>query len=128
MDIQVGLVHKKTITVTDDLTAEALGSGLLPVFATPALVALIEDCAKTSIAPFLDEGWGCVGTLVHVEHVAATLVGKQVTCQTTITQVDRKRIVFEALVTDDAGVIGRGTHERFLIQKEAFINKLRDKK
>lgn len=127
MDIQVGLVHKQTITVTKELTAEALGSGLLQVFATPAMIALIEDCAKNSIAPFLEEGWGCVGTLVHVEHVSATLVGKQVTCQTTVTEVDRKRIVFEAIVTDESGVIGRGTHERFLIQKEAFMNKLRNK-
>lgn len=127
MDIQVGLVHKQTITVTKELTAEALGSGLLQVFATPAMIALIEDCAKNSIAPFLEEGWGCVGTLVHVEHVSATLVGKQVTCQTTVTEVDRKRIVFEAIVTDESGVIGRGTHERFLIQKEAFMNKLRTK-
>lgn len=127
MDIQVGLVHKQTITVTKELTAEALGSGLLQVFATPAMIALIEDCAKNSIAPFLEEGWGCVGTLVHVEHVSATLVGKQVTCQTTVTEVDRKKIVFEAIVTDESGVIGRGTHERFLIQKEAFMNKLRNK-
>lgn len=128
MDIQVGLVNQKIITVTEQLTAEALGSGLLPVYATPAMIALIEDCAKDSIAPFLEEGWGCVGTLIHVEHVSATLVGKQVTCKTTVAQVDRKKIVFEALVTDEAGVIGRGTHERFLIQKEAFMNKLKDKK
>jgi len=127
MDIQVGLKNKVTIQVTHELTAEALGSGLLPVFATPAMVALIEGCAKDSLVPFLQEGQGTVGTSVNVSHLSATLMEKQVTCETTVTQVDRKKIKFDAVVTDEKGLIGQGTHERFIINNDHFMAKLKEK-
>lgn len=125
--IQVGLKNKISIKVTHDQTAEALGSGLLPVFATPAMVALIEGCAKDSVLPFLDQGYGTVGTLVNIQHLAATLMGKQVSCETIVSSIDRKCIRFEAVVTDEDGVIGRGTHERMIIHNGKFMAKLKGK-
>ncbi len=127
MDIQVGLKNKVTIQVTQELTAEALGSGLLPVYATPAMVALIEGCAKDSLVPFLETGEGTVGVSVNIAHLSATLMGKQVTCETIVTQVDRKKIKFEAVVTDENGLIGKGTHERFIINNDHFMAKLKEK-
>jgi len=127
MDIQVGLKNKVTIQVTQELTAEALGSGLLPVYATPAMVALIEGCAKDSLVPFLEAGEGTVGISVNIAHLSATLMGKSVTCETTVTQVDRKKIKFEAVVTDENGLIGKGTHERFVINNDQFMAKLKEK-
>ena len=110
--MQIGITGKQTITVTEEKTAQAMGSGTLPVFATPAMIALMENTASKSVETELDEGTGTVGTLINVKHVAATPVGMDVTCETKLVEVDRKRLVFEVKAYDAAGVIGEGTHER----------------
>ena len=92
MDIQVGLKNKVTIQVTQELTAEALGSGLLPVYATPAMVALIEGCAKDSLVPFLETGEGTVGVFVNLVHLLAMLMGNQVICVTIVLYVARSLV------------------------------------
>ena len=121
--MQIGITGKQTITVTEEKTAQAMGSGTLPVFATPAMIALMENTASKSVEAKLDEGAGTVGTLINVKHVAATPVGMDVTCETKLVEVDRKRLVFEVKAYDAAGVIGEGTHERFIIDNESFIAK-----
>ena len=93
--MQIGITGKQTITVTEEKTAQAMGSGTLPVFATPAMIALMENTASKSVEAKLDEGAGTVGTLINVKHVAATPVGMDVTCETKLVEVDRKRLVFE---------------------------------
>lgn len=119
--MQAGIVGKQTITVTEDKTAEAMGSGNLPVFATPAMIALMENTASNSVECELEEGQGTVGTLIDVKHVAATPIGMEVTCETKLVEVDRKRLVFEVKAYDTAGVIGEGMHERFVIDNEKFM-------
>lgn len=119
--MQVGITGKQTITVTEERTAAAMGSGTLPVFATPAMIALMENTASESVAGELEDGQGTVGTLINVKHVAATPVGVEVTCETKLVEVDRKRLVFEVKAYDAAGVIGEGTHERFIIDNEKFM-------
>ena len=121
--MQIGITGKQTITVTEEKTAQAMGSGTLPVFATPAMIALMENTASKSVEAKLDEGAGTVGTLINVKHVAATPVGMDVTCETKLVEVDRKRLVFEVKAYDAAGVIGEGTHERFIIDNERFLAK-----
>lgn len=121
--MQVGITGKQTITVTEERTAAAMGSGTLPVFATPAMIALMENTASESVAGELEDGQGTVGTLINVKHVAATPVGVEVTCETKLVEVDRKRLVFEIKAYDAAGVIGEGTHERFIIDNEKFMAK-----
>lgn len=126
--MQTGIAGKQTITVTEDKTAAVMGSGTLPVFATPAMIALMENTASSSVAGELEDGQGTVGTLIDVKHMAATPVGMEVTCETKLVEVDRKRLVFEVKAYDAAGVIGEGIHERFVIDNEKFMAKTEAKK
>lgn len=121
--MQTGITGKQTIIVTEDKTAAAMGSGMLPVFATPAMIAFMENTASSSVAGELEDGQGTVGTLIKVKHMAATVVGMEVTCETKLVEVDRKRLVFEVRTYDAAGMIGEGVHERFIIDNEKFMAK-----
>lgn len=125
--LETGIKGTKTIAVTEENTAKAYGSGELDVFATPAMIALIEQTAWQSVAGELADGEGTVGTKVDVSHISATPIGMSVRCETKLIEVDRRRLVFAAEVYDDAGKIGEGTHERFLIQNESFLQKAKEK-
>jgi predicted thioesterase len=105
-------------------TAARYGSGLVEVYATPAMVALMEKTCLTSVLPFLPEGHGTVGVKVDITHNKATPVGMKVTCESTLVEVDRRRLVFELLAYDEKGEIGRGRHERFVIDTRKFMEKL----
>ncbi len=118
--LEVGIKGKDTVKVTPENTAAAVGSGMLQVFATPAMIALMEKTACNSVAPYLEEGCGTVGTELSIKHVAATPVGMTVTCESELVEVDRRRLVFHVVAKDEAGVIGEGTHERFIIENEKF--------
>lgn len=109
--------------VTEEKTAKAMGSGELAVYATPAMIALMEETAYQSVAPELEEGMGSVGTMMNVKHVAASPVGMKITCETELTEVDGRRLVFAVRAFDEKGLIGEGTHERFIIQNEKFQSK-----
>ncbi len=114
--------------VTEYMTARVMGSGTLDVFATPSMIALIEETAWRSVAPQLESGMATVGTLLNVAHVAPTPVGMTVKCETELTEVDGRRLVFSVKVSDECGEIGRGTHERFIINEEKFQKKADAKK
>ncbi len=122
-----GIRGEKTVEVTESNTAEALGSGTLKVFATPAMIALIEATASESVAPHLEEGSSTVGTHLDVAHSAATPVGMSATCVTELVEVDRRRLVFKVTVTDAVGEIGSGTHERFVVDNAKFMSKAQSK-
>lgn len=123
----IGIRGTKTVKVTDDNTAMALGSGTLPVFATPAMIALIEGTAAGSVAPELEEGTSTVGTHLDVAHSAATPVGMDVTCETELIEVDRRRLVFKVVVFDSKTEVGSGTHERFVVDNAKFMSKASSK-
>lgn len=127
-DMQTGIKGLQEITVTDRDTAAVYGSGSLEVFGTPAMIALMEKTALNSIVPYLDETEGSVGTALDVKHTAATPVGMKVTCESELIEVDRKRLVFRLSVRDEAGPIGEGTHERFVIDNEKFMEKANGKR
>lgn len=118
--LEKGIKGRQEVMVEDSNTAKALGSGTLNVFATPAMTALMEKTAWMSVAPYLDEGAGTVGTLLNVKHMAPTPVGMKVICETELTEVDGRRLVFHVKAMDESGVIGEGEHERFIIQNEKF--------
>ena len=118
--LQPGIKAEKSLTVTDANTAKTMGSGTLDVFATPAMVALIEQTAYTRIESELEPGWGSVGTSLNIQHLSATPVGMTVTATTELVEVDRRRLVFHAEVYDEKGLVGKGTHERFLVENEKF--------
>lgn len=122
-----GIKGKQELTVADKDTAKVYGSGSLEVFGTPAMIALMEKTALTSIEPFLDDGEGSVGTALDVKHTAATPVGMKVTCESELIEVDRKRLVFRVAAHDECGPIGEGTHERFVISNDKFMEKANSK-
>lgn len=118
--LETGIRGTKTVAVSEANTAKTMGSGTLDVFATPALIALMEETCWRSVADELDEGCGSVGTLLEVKHTAPTPVGMEVTCESELTQVDGRRLVFDVRVYDAGGMVGEGRHERFVIQNEKF--------
>ena len=101
---------------------------MLDVYATPAMIALMEGCASQSVAPYLDEGCGTVGTAVNIRHLAATPIGMKVYCESILTEVDGRRLLFNVKAYDETGLIGEGTHERFIINSEKFFAKVNAKK
>jgi predicted thioesterase len=97
------------------------------IFSTPNLVLLLEEAAIEALAPYLGEDQASVGTKVEVAHTAATLLGQTVTATATVTEVDRRRVVFSVDVRDDVEQIGSGTHERFVIDVPGFEERLAKK-
>ncbi len=125
-NLRIGARGDQTILVTDDLTALEMGSGSLPVLATPAMIALMEGAALTAIDSLLDEGQSSVGIEITVRHLAATPVGEEITASAIVTQIDGKRVTFEVRAWDRNELIGEGTHMRYLIDEVRFMSRLRD--
>lgn len=126
--IEKGIKGHLEQTVTDELCADRIGSGLVKVFATPMMIALIERTCNESVTPLLDPSQGTVGTRIDVSHCAATPVGMRVWCDSELTEVDRRRLVFSVRAYDQCGLIGEGTHERFIIDSDRFQQKANEKK
>jgi fluoroacetyl-CoA thioesterase len=118
-----GIKNTKTDVVTEKNSAKTMGSGLLDVYATPSMIALMEGCCHESITSELEEGWGSVGTSLNIKHVSATPIGMTVRCESELVKVDGRALTFEVKAYDEKGLIGEGVHERFLIQNEKFMNK-----
>ena len=123
-----GIRGEQTRTVTADVTAAALGSGGLAVYATPAMIALMEYTAAYSVQPYLAAGSSTVGTRIEVKHVSATPEGMRVMCETELTGVDGRRLTFSCRAYDEAGLIGEGTQERCVVDNERFLAKVRQKR
>lgn len=106
--------------VTNEMTARNMASGTLDVFATPSMIALIEETAWKSVAQELEEGMGTVGISLNVEHVAPTPVGMKVKCETELVKVDGRKLDFKVEVYDECDLIGKGTHSRFIVNNDKF--------
>ena len=128
MEIPVGAKGRVDGVVTDQLTAAAIGSGSVEVFATPYMVAAMENAACEALRLYYGEGENSVGTKLEISHDAATPVGMKYWAEAEVTEVDRRRIVLKVTAYDETGVIGSGTHERFIIQMEKFLAKAEAKK
>lgn len=126
MDIKldIGLKYKKERIVSNKDTAAALGSGGVEVFATPMMVALIENTCLEAVDDKLPEGYSTVGIHLNVSHIGATKVRKKVWAEVELIEQDRKKLVFKVEAFDEDKKIGEGIHERFIINVEKFINKL----
>ena len=114
--------------VTEQNTAASVGSGYLPVFSTPYMLALMEEASQSSVAPYLEDGQSTVGTKLSISHDAATPVGMKVWAESCLTEIDGRRLVFDVCAYDECGVIGQGTHERFIIKRQRFLEKTQAKK
>lgn len=125
--ITVGACREETMTVGVQHTAQALGSGSLPVLGTPAMTALMEKAATNLAQELLPEGWTSVGTALNIEHLAATPVGAAVRAMATVEAREGRRVSYKVEAFDDAGLIGRGTHDRVAVEAEKFLAKAQDK-
>lgn len=124
MMLEKGLSATARTTVTEADTAAAMGSGDLPVFATPALVALMEHAAMTAVAAALPEGATTVGAEMNVAHLKPSGLGAEIAASAVVTAVEGRRIVFTVGARDAGGPIGEGTHVRFVVDRERFLAKV----
>lgn len=122
-ELKVGMKFTREVEVVHELTADAVHSGGLPVFATPMMIGLMENASWSLAEECMEEGYSTVGTLVNVKHVSATPVGATVRAETELTEIDGRRLVFKVAAYDDKGLIGEGTHERFIINTDKFMSK-----
>ena len=125
--IKVGITGEAKDQVTENNIAKTLRSGELKVYATPAMVALMEEAAYKSVRDELEEGKGTVGTEMKVKHLASTPIGMEVTAKAELIEVDRRRLVFKVEAFDERGKIGEGIHERFIIDNDKFQEKTDNK-
>ncbi len=123
MGLSVGIRGKQHTMVDESNTADKVGSGMLPVFSTPSMIALMEATAMNSVAVHLPLDETTVGTLMNVKHLSATPVGMVVRAETELIEVDGRRLVFNVVAYDEAGLIGEGVHERFVVPSEKFLLK-----
>ncbi len=122
--LQAGLKYQSCVAVSSDNTALRLGSGDMEVFATPAMIALMENAAMNAVAPALEEGTTTVGTMMRSSHVKASALGATITAEAELISVDGRRLTFAVRAWDEKGVIGEGEHERFIVDKQRFLAKL----
>ncbi len=126
--MEKGIKNIIETSVSNENTAATMGSGTLAVFATPAMIALIEETAWKSVMPYLDNGLCTVGTKLDINHVSPTPVGMSVKCETELIEIDGRKLKFKADVYDETGLIGTGTHERFIVTSDKFQQKADSKK
>ena len=123
--MNTGLSFTTTMRVAAEVTAEYIGSGDLAVLATPAMCALMENAAMMAVTQHLEEGQTTVGTALNIEHSRATKVGAVVTATAVLTEVNGRELKFNIAARDEIGVIGEGTHTRFIVNREKFMAKLK---
>lgn len=121
--LKVGVKGEARTTVSEKNTAATMGSGSITVFATPAMIALMENAALSSVQDYLPEGSTTVGIKISSSHIAATPLGMEVTAKSELTEIDGKRLVFKVEAFDSVEKIGEGIHERFIINIDKFMAK-----
>ena len=122
-DMLKGLHHSETLMVEHKDTAAVYGSGALEVFATPAMIALMEKTCLESVADKIGEGNTTVGIAVNIKHLKASPVGSTIRCEAEIVEVDRRRLVFSVKCFEDETLVGEGIHERFVVDSQKFMSK-----
>ena len=127
-ELREGIMGSSETVVDENNIALTMGSGELEVFATPAMVALMEEAAAESVKPYIDEGSTTVGTALEIAHISATPIGVSVRCESELCHVDGRKLVFNVTAYDNAGIIGKGRHERFIVEKERFMKKAESKR
>ena len=124
MGLEVGLRGWATMRVTQDKTAEAWGSGDVPVYRTPSLVSLLETAAVNAVAETLGPGETSVGTWIEVSHLAATPVGANVSAEAELVEIEGRKLTFTVVAHDDRTKIGEGRHQRMIVARDRFLAKV----
>lgn len=123
--METGLTYTSHTVVTDGNTAEHVGSGDLAVFATPAMAALMENAAMLAVAPALEKGQTTVGSEISISHIKPTGIGSKVSATAVLAAVEGRKLSFNVAARDEDGMIGEGTHIRFIVDSERFMGKVR---
>ena len=127
-EIQLHTVYEQEIVVEETMLASHVGSGIVDVYATPMMIALMENTAAACLASFLEGDETSVGVSMNTTHDAATPEGMKVSVRAEITSVDRKKVTFNIIARDEQDIIGKAVHERFIVNKERFEQKAQAKK
>lgn len=123
--METGLTHTSTTTVNETNTAIALGSGDMEVFATPAMIALMENAAMLAVSGSIPEGSTTVGAMISSTHIKPTAIGHTVKATATLQKIEDRKLTFEVQAADENGLIGEGTHIRYIVNRDKFLNKLK---
>lgn len=126
-ELKPGLVDESSEIVTEKLIAATYGSGLVPAFATPAMIALMENASVAAIQKYLSAGQTSVGTEVNIQHLAATPVGMRVRARSELTAVEGRRLSFKVEAWDDKEKIGEGAHTRAIVDDARFKQRIAEK-
>ena len=126
-ELRVGLTGRKELVVEERHTASHLGSGGVPVYATPMMVLAMEEAALSAVDPLLGDGRATVGVSLDVRHLAATPLGMRVTASAELMRIDGRMLTFRVEARDEAELIGEGTHVRAVVDLERFKDKLAKK-
>lgn len=122
--LHIGLTYTTTSIVKNLDTALAMGSGNMNVFATPAMVALMENAAMNAVAKELPKGFTTVGIAINIKHKKASPLNEAVTATAVLTEIDDKKLTFSVSASDTKGIIGEGTHVRYIVDSERFLENL----
>lgn len=124
LNMEVGTKNTVEMLVGEEHSARKLGSGLVNVFATPAMVALMENTAQSSINSSLPEGFATVGIEINVKHIKATPIGMRVRCESVLKKVEGKKLFFTIEAFDEVAKIGEASHYRYIIETDKFMKKI----
>ncbi len=127
-NLKVGLKNSAESFVTENDTALSVGSGSLKVLATPKMISLMEKAAADLVEKILPKNFTSVGISLNIQHTAPTPVGIKISAAAEIIEVNDRKILFEIIAEDEQGEIGRGKHERFIVDREKFQKKADSKK
>ncbi len=122
-DLKIGMTAQVEKVVGEDDTAVKFGSGGVRVFATPMMIALMENAALNAVDPHLGEGFATVGLSLNVKHMAATPVGMKVSAKAELSGIEGKKLTFTVEAYDEQEKIGEGTHERYIIELSKFLDR-----
>ena len=122
--MKIGLTYTSTLVISKDHVAAVMGSGDLHVFATPAMVALMENAAMLAVANHLPEGSTTVGAMMNTSHVKPSPVGDEVKATAVLTGIEGRKLTFSVKAEDSKGVIGEAVHVRYVVDREKFMSKL----
>lgn len=121
--LKIGDTYTSTLTVEDQHTAAAFGSGDILVFSTPMMVGLMENAALSCAAAGLEDGWSTVGISLDIRHMAATPVGFEVRAVATLEAIEGKQLTFKVEAFDDVEKVGEGTHKRYIVDGKSFVER-----
>lgn len=127
MELEIGIKGYRETVVDEGNVASAVGSGLLDVYSTPCMIALIEKAAAASVEPYLEPGQGTVGMRMEVDHLAPTPMGKKIWAETELIAIDRRVLTFRVTAYSEKEKIGEGVHKRCIISVDRFLEKMEAK-